>query len=369
MKTARILVPLVLSTFFATAVLAQEAAPALVTFVTPPSGPASGGTVVIVNGSKLDLPPNFACFAPCPPRVFFGDQEATVRDAAQAQIVVVTPAYSGPTAAVDVTVRTGDGRTATLPKGFTYVSNAEAGYELWLLPIYLDAPLSGAGGSRWATDLWLRNNNTTETAQLAPWPCPDDGLACLAIFPNTYAMTPGETLHNLAGFFRPPNTSIARILYVSRNAAANVSANLRIADTSRNDLDGGTEVPIVRESDIKTGPATMHNIPVTPTSRALLRIYDLGPIASEFVVQVFPENASKDPGRAVTTFSIRTNPPESGEFRTTPGIAEFDLATRVSPNAGPVRVTVNPASSSRRYWAMVSVTNNTTNHVTLVTPQ
>ena len=369
MKTARILVPLVLSTLFATALFAQEAAPAIVTFVTPSSGPAAGGTVVIVNGSKLDLPPNFACFAPCPPRVFFGDQEATVRDAGHSQILAVTPPYTGPTAAVDVTVRTGDGRTATLPKGFTYVSNAEAAYELWLLPVYLEAPLSGAGGSRWETDLWLRNNNATEIAQLEPWPCPDDGIACLAIFPNSYAMTPGETLRNLAAFFRLPNLSIARIVYVSRNAAANVSANLRIADTSRNDLDAGTEVPIVRESALKTGMATLHNVPVTPNSRALLRIYDVSPLASEYLVQVFPENASKDPQRAVTTFTIRTTPPETGEFRTTPGIAEFDLATRVSPNAGPVRVTVLPANQGRRYWAMVSITNNITNHVTLVTPQ
>ena len=367
MKSARMFFPLLLSTLFTTVVLAQEAAPPVITSVTPPSGPVSGGTAVTVSGSKFDLPPGFACIAPCPVRVFFGETEGTVRDAGNSQIVVTTPPHAG--GAVDVTVRTGDGRTGTLPNGFTYVSNAEAAYEMWLLPVYLDAPLLGANGSRWETDLWLRNDNATEVAQIAPWPCPDDGLACTAVFPNTYAMTPDETLHNLAAFFRPPNVSIARLVYVSRNAAANVSANLRLADTSRNTLDGGTEVPIVREGDLATGITTLHNVVLNASSRTLLRIYDVSSLGSLFLVQVFPENVSKDAARALATFQIGTTQPETGEFRTVPGIAEFDVASRVSPNAGPLRITVRPLNSGRRYWAMVSMTNNTTNHVTLVTPQ
>lgn len=367
MKKARMFFPLLLSTLFSTALLAQEAAPPVVTFVTPSSGPVAGGAVVTVNGSKFDLPPGFACFAPCPARVFFGEVEGTVRDAGNSQIVVTTPPHAG--GSVDVTVRTGDGRTGTLPNGFTYTSNAEAAYELWLLPVYLDAPLLGANGSRWETDLWLRNDNASEVAQLAPWPCPDDGVACAAVFPNTYAMTPGESLHKLAAFFRPPNVSIARLAYVSRNAAPNVSANLRLADTSRNELDGGTEVPIVREGALKTGVTTLHNVVLQASSRTLLRIYDVSQLGSEFLVQVFPENASKDPARAVATFSMRTTQPETGEFRTAPGIAEFDVASRVSPDAGPLRITIQPANAGRRYWAMVSITNNTTNHVTLITPQ
>lgn len=367
MKTARTFFPLLLVTLFSTAVLAQDAAPPNVTFVTPASGPVAGGTVVTVNGSKFDLPPGFACIAPCPVRVFFGDAEATVRDAGNSQIVVATPAHAA--GSVDVTVRTGDGRTGTLPNGFTYTSNAEAAYELWLLPVYLDAPLLGANGSRWETDLWLRNDNGAEVAQIAPWPCPDDGVACAAVFPNTYALTPSETLHDLAAFFRPPNVSIARLAYVSRNAAPNVSANLRLADTSRNALDGGTEVPIVREGALKTGVTTLHNVTLQPTSRTLLRIYDVSSLGTEFLVQVYPENVGKDPARAVAAFSIRTAQPETGEFRTAPGIAEFDVASRVSPDAGPLRITVQPVNAGRRYWAMVSITNNTTNHVTLVTPQ
>lgn len=367
MKTARILVPLLLS-LSATVAFAQQQTPfPIVGSVTPSSGPAAGGTVVTITGSKFDLPPGFACFAPCPVRVFFGEAEAKVEQASGTEIVAVTPPHpSGP---ADVTVRTGDNRSSTLTNGYTYTSTADSAYELWLLPTYLDAPLLGAGGSRWETDLWLRNNSATEIAQLAPWPCPDDGSACLAIFPNTYALQPGETLHRLTPFFRPPNVSIARLLYVSRNAAANVSANLRIADTSRNDLDAGTEVPVVRESALKTGIATMHNVPLVPTSRAMLRIYDVTGLTTNYAVRVYSENAGKDQPSVIGTFTIQVSPAETGEFRTTPGVIEFDLASRVSPNAGPVRITVQPLNPNRRYWTMVSITNNTTNHVTLVTPQ
>jgi hypothetical protein len=34
-----------------------------------------------------------------------------------------------------------------------------------------------------------------------------------------------------------------------------------------------------------------------------------------------------------------------------------------------VRVEVTPLTAGSRYWAFVSATNNTTNHVTLITPQ
>jgi hypothetical protein len=364
MKTARILVPLVLFTLFGTTLSAQQSpAPATVDFVTPNFGPAGGGTVVTVNGSKFDLPPGFACIAPCPTRVFFGDAEATVREAGSFSIVVVTPPQTGPAALVDVTVRTGDGRTATRGNAFTYTREEQSGYELWLLPTYLDQPLSGAGGSRWATDLWLRNNNTTQVAQLTPWPCPNDAANCLSV------LAPGEALHNLAPFFRAPNSSIARLLYVSRNAAANLSANLRIADTSRNELDAGTEVPVVREQDLKTSFATLHNVPLSPSSRALLRIYDVSELGTDFIVRVYPENANKDPQNQINTLILHSVQTEAGEFRSTPAVIELDLASRVSPNAGPVRVTVQTSNEGRRFWPMVSVTNNTTNHVTLVTPQ
>src|SRR5207237_4021689 len=114
MKTSRVLVPLVLS-LVATAALAQQPPFPVVASVTPGSGPAAGGSVVTISGSKFDLPAGFACIAPCPARVFFGEAEATVTEAGSSTIVAVTPPHpSGP---VDVTVRTGDNRSSTLSNG------------------------------------------------------------------------------------------------------------------------------------------------------------------------------------------------------------------------------------------------------------
>jgi hypothetical protein len=64
---------------------------------------------------------------------------------------------------------------------------------------------------------------------------------------------------------------------------------------------------------------------------------------------------------------------DSGDFHVTPAYAEYAVNINFGPvllaKDAAVRVEVTPLSAGSRYWAFVSATNNTTNHVTLVTPQ
>jgi hypothetical protein len=54
-----------------------------------------------------------------------------------------------------------------------------------------------------------------------------------------------------------------------------------------------------------------------------------------------------------------------------PGYAQIDFSTRF-PTASQysrLRIEIEPLAGTTRYWAFVSITNNETQHVTLVTPE
>src|SRR5215212_6444448 len=100
-----------LSFCIASAAFAQPSDPPVIESIVPSSGAISGGTVVTITGRNLGVPPNFACFAPCPTRVSFGEVTVDAREERQTSLVVVTPAHAaGP---VDVKVTTGDNRSVT----------------------------------------------------------------------------------------------------------------------------------------------------------------------------------------------------------------------------------------------------------------
>jgi len=356
------LFPLLFSLLSVPTVLAQDATPPSIVSVSPSTGALSGGTAVTISGSKFDLPAGFACILPCPGKVLFDGIEADLRQLTNSQIVVLTPPHAA--GAVDVTVRTGDGRTATAPHAFTYATTPESAYTPFLLPIYLETDVHGSNGSIWETDFWMRNDSAKESAVLAPWACPADS-ACPAIFPLTKTLIPGESIHNLTPF---SSGSISRLVYVSRNAAAAVSTDLRVTDVSKNGLDAGTEVPVVREGSLLTDRATLHNVPTSPFSRVLLRIYDLSQLPSDFSVLIYPEAAGPTTPLIHDMLTLRTKQPETGEFRAQPNLAELDLS-QYAPRTGSMRVVVMPISAGTHYWPMISVTNNSTQHVTLVTAQ
>jgi hypothetical protein len=352
---------LILSLLFATTLAAQ--APPEILSINPISGPTTGGTAVAIVGRNLGLPPNFACVLPCPARVRFGDTEVVVQQETNTLLVAITPSH--PAGVVDVTVRTGDGRTVTEPSAFTYTSGTAAGFERVMVPIYLDGAVPGGHGSSWETEFYLRNNGA-ENLEVAPWPCEFD--FCLPVFPLTKIVLPGQTLRALPVFFQPPTGNPSRVFYLRRNVSAVASMHARIFDRSHDANDAGAEIPIIRDNELLTNTIRLHGVSLQPQFRIMLRVYELGQDESAFRVRVYEEGAGND-AAPLREFELLTVSNETGEFRTQAAYGEYAALSTLMGSADELRVEVEPLTEGSRFWAFIAITNNETQRTTLVTPQ
>jgi hypothetical protein len=153
---------------------------------------------------------------------------------------------------------------------------------------------------------------------------------------------------------------------VPRDGAAGLQFSLRVRDLTRQAEALGTEIPIVRERDLRSGAVYFPDIPTDARYRVKLRIYSLqtarAPVEVRFHRMTAPFTQA---GSTLVDLSAAT--------RDTPAYAEVDLE-QIFPKLGaqgPFRVEVRPQASSPlpSYWAFISITNNQTQHVTVVTPQ
>ncbi len=353
---------LLLTLLVSTGALAQ--AP-VIHSITPDSGPDTGGTAVVITGD--DLHTAVACLLPCPPRVAFGDIEVDAVEISAHQLNVTTPAHAA--GVVDVTVTIPGRDPAVVEDGFTFLDGVESAWERVLLPIYLNGIIHGAHGARWSTDFWMHNSGAMGVL-LANRVCPA-GEACLAVFPLTLTLEAGHSLHNPDDFFRPDRSNPSQLLYVSKTGAQDVSMGLRVADVSRNDLHGGTDLPVIREDEFLTRVTQLFNVPLDgQTFRLLLRVYDITYSEASFAVRFYPSGEGVAGPVYGTTLRART--PRIGPFRGEAAYAELDIAQLLHLRlAWPqsARIEIEPLTPGSRYWAVVSLTNNETQLVTLITPQ
>ena len=342
--------------------LAAFAQTPVVTHLQPNQGPADGGTLVTVHGDNLHT--KVVCILPCPPRVMFGDVTVDAVEESDERLVVTTPAHAP--GVVDVMVFIPGEAPFLLRNGFTFVGDGDESYEQVLLPIYLKEPVPGANGSQWRTDFRIRNHGT-EAVLLAPWECPPN-MACPPVFPLTYTLLPNTTLHNPQDFSSRPGANPSRLLYVSKPGA--VSMSLRVADISRSTLNAGTDLPIIRPNELLTGAAQLFDVPLDAQSfRILLRVYDLAYTKADFEVRIYAEGREDDP---IHVALLTATTPQQGAFRSEAAYAQLDITDLLKlRKAWPAtaRVEIVPRTAGSRYWAFVSLTNNQTQLVTLVTPQ
>lgn len=330
--------------------------------ISPSSGSSTGGTEVTISGDNLHS--QVVCVLPCPTTVTFGDITVPVEGESPRALIVRTPAHAIGT--VDVTVTIAGQSPVTRENGFTFTAAPDDSYELVLLPIHLDGILPGAFGAQWKTDLWMRNNGPA-VATLAPWPCGPP--VCLPVFPLVYFLEPGLSLHNLPPF-SVEDGNPSRILFVLRPGSDAVSFNLRFADVSRFAIDGGAEMPVIREAELLTEPAQLFNVPLGPSFRVLLRLYDVEYGSSDFRVTIYPQSETNEP--AVHQAHVIATSPYVGPFRPKASYAQFDITGLLAQEkAWPemARIAIEPLTPGSRYWAFASITNNETQIVTLVTPQ
>ena len=354
---------MVFALLLAVSVLAQEAP--VILSIAPNSGPDTGGTEIAINGDHLSTP--VACLLPCPPRVGFDGLFVDAVQVSDHQLTVTTPAHSA--GAVDVTIAIPGRPGVVVENGFTFVQGPESAYERVLLPIYLQGVVPGAHGTQWATELWMHNGGEAAVS-IANRVCPPN-MACPAVFPLTLSLDAGRSLHNPTEFFTNWRTNPSLLLYVSKPGAQDVSIGLRVADKSGQTLNGGTELPVVRDGEFLTRVSQLHNVPLDNQNfRILLRVYDVAYSEALFGVRIFP--STQEPAQAIYTTALVAKTSVQPPFRDEAAYAELDITPLLNLRlAWPqnARIEITPMTPGSQYWAFVSLTNNQTQLVTVVTPQ
>ncbi len=126
----------------------------------------------------------------------------------------------------------------------------ENSLERILFPI-LSKPFAGSLGSLWNTELTILID--TE-ADVTIFPLVDCGL-CEDALPRNESFRPPF-------FFQQPGHPPGSTIHVSPGTAENLHFSLRVRDASRTDSGAGTEIPVVRESDLFRGRLHLLAVPV-----------------------------------------------------------------------------------------------------------
>lgn len=236
-----------------------------------------------------------------------------------------------------------------------------------LVPVWVDTPLAGANGSMWQTELAIYNNSGSsyviKTCEPSCESQTDDEELLRGEtqqgLPHRFAngSHPGVVLH-----FFPANPS-------DPDPSGTITLQSRVRDLSRNASSAGTEVPVVPESEFRSRKLQLLNIPVDPRFRLLLRLYEMNhPASTSFTVRVI----DADSGASLVQRRVDLAPAEVNMLR--PAYAQVsDIFNGLPANVTRVRVEVepdiSPAPPAVAFWGFVTVTNNTTQELTVISPQ
>ncbi len=242
-------------------------------------------------------------------------------------------------------------------------------FEKVLIPIAPDH-VAGAYGSEWLTDIAVSNISDTPVQitrepagicvpeQCQPFPLPAQSSAVVFSLPHH---------DEVRGMF----------FFVAQGRRSDIAITVRTRDESRQDQTWGTTLPVVGTEDLFSTRFALTDVPIGPSFRATLRIYDVNAAAPGAVRVRFynfnpitPDSNTPNADALLTETQPNFARPVAGAEETYPASIELSLnAIPELQNATRVRVQVEPLSGGREYWGFVSVTNNTTQEVTVITPQ
>jgi hypothetical protein len=226
-----------------------------------------------------------------------------------------------------------------------------------LVPIRANQ-VPGAHGSLWHSSLTITNHSET-TVTVAGIDSCGLGLCMDPSLPPDATATPR--------FYH-------EYITMACEDVAKLDISLRVRDLSRALDTWGTSIPVVYERDVhRGGVISITDIPNSPEFRSLLRIYAVERGTREQVhVTFFAVPQNREPEDAVSDeplmeFEVMLEPQPLRPF-TTPGLAEIPLQTIPElQDADVVRVEI-VGRDGVGFWAMVSATNNHTQHVTMLLP-
>lgn len=208
-----------------------------------------------------------------------------------------------------------------------------------LFPLYFNG--SGAYGSQWQTIIDARNRGDVPVVPLQ------------AVFPTIPARKTASI---------DPRITVRErgvLLHVPRELLPQLSFAAFARDISRESERWGAELPVVREEDFAT-ELELIRVPLDPRFRVTLRVYTIAGGTEDIQVSAF-DYLDETP---IGTVSLRTVKRTDIE----PGFAIIEnLRDRFT--GGTARVRLSTSSGIPRLWAFLTVTNNETQQVTVITAQ
>lgn len=231
-------------------------------------------------------------------------------------------------------------------------------YEQILVPFDTMNLVTASG--RWRSELWARNNGS---APVNIWAqeCFRFGqpVACS----RRMEVPAGKTL--LLDGFEPDGAAPGVLLYIPRGRSSDVTFNLRVRDLSRGLDDLGTELPVVREAEMKSGRVSLINVPLQPNARIHLRLYAPHPQAA-FTVRMFAEPAGEVLAQAIYASGTPADGSDPAELPLMIDASSIFRGWIIDR----VHVTVEMMMPQNgTFFPLLTITNQRNNHVTTVTPQ
>lgn len=238
-------------------------------------------------------------------------------------------------------------------------------YEKFLVPIHLPAPAPGAFGSRWISELRILNRGPQDAiVENYGIDCGGPSL-CLPEPIPPLVSAPGDRVRI------PIGGPIPSVLLLAHPATAGqLVFTSRVRDASRESEGWGTWLPVVPESGQFHGRLYLLDIPVDDRYRLTLRVYSMDlalgrsvrvrvHLARDFEGAIPPE---PDALLGETTLPLHY---ESDVKPLYAELNELPLAAAGTPSS--IWLTVEP-DGPFGIWAMLSITNNATQEVTMILP-
>jgi hypothetical protein len=237
------------------------------------------------------------------------------------------------------------------------------GKDTILLPIGFRGAVSetftGAFGTRWQGETTLHNAGPFDVILEQSGLCPF--TEC-----NPVIYRPGFIGFLQETRWRNPERGI--LLQPLAPAGAALTFSSRLSEISRHAQPQGFQIPVVREEQFLTKPSLYLRIPSNPAVRTSIRVYDPRRAGTGVHIDVLD-----DTGRVVHEMTVSLPFPDTVPADVLqPGFAILnDFASTVPglPQSSTYQLRITPIPAGREYWAMVSVTDNDTQHVLIITSQ
>jgi hypothetical protein len=156
-------------------------------------------------------------------------------------------------------------------------------------------------------------------------------------------------------------------IYVPSRMARDVITKVRVHDTSRDDAAFGVGIPAVSALDF-AATVRLAGIPTDARFRSTLRVYAYD--ARNFGPVTLRVRDAAD-GTLLATAPVALNALDPSDAALFPASAQLSLDAIIAPlRSHPrLRIDITDSDAVRPIWAFVSITNNQTQEITLVTPQ